>query len=79
LRLKKLRIEDRDAIYSIVKCQVDQLREANFVHGDLRLANIEVQPIDSAPGCNCQVLDFDWAGEFGDVHYPLYVYSSREV
>ncbi|KZT07205.1 uncharacterized protein LAESUDRAFT_620559, partial [Laetiporus sulphureus 93-53] len=45
---------------------VSKLWEANFVHGDLRDANILV----NADGTDFKVVDFDWSGAIGEARYP---------
>jgi len=42
------------------------LKEKSFVHGDLRCQNILLSGTSQFA-----VVDFDWAGEYGDVKYPL--------
>jgi serine/threonine protein kinase len=59
------------------------LKEAKFVHGDLRPNNLMIKVASASEGCIVQlrpasdpplpylkVIDFDWAGEAGAVEYP---------
>ncbi|KAG8987440.1 hypothetical protein FRB90_003342 [Tulasnella sp. 427] len=56
------------------------MKDRNMVHGDLRSNNIMVEvtekldPILSGDDqrVNLKVIDFDWAGYSGQVHYPLH-------
>jgi hypothetical protein len=48
---------------------VTKLEEGGFVHGDFRANNIMIK---SGEEESAMVVDFDWAGEDGKVHYPLY-------
>ncbi len=45
-----------------------ELHQANFVHGDVRDANIMVRK-DGKPGF--MLVDFDWSGIIGEVRYPI--------
>jgi serine/threonine protein kinase len=45
-----------------------KLEAGGFVHGDFRANNIMVNPDDEKLAV---LVDFDWAGEAGKVHYPL--------
>ncbi|KXN89199.1 hypothetical protein AN958_05902 [Leucoagaricus sp. SymC.cos] len=47
-----------------------ELHQANFVHGDVRDANIMVRK-DGKPGF--MFIDFDWSGTIGEVCYPINV------
>jgi hypothetical protein len=47
---------------------VDKLEAAGFVHGDFRAGNIMVKPGEEELA---GLIDFDWAGKAGEVHYPL--------
>ncbi|KAF5337703.1 hypothetical protein D9758_017346 [Tetrapyrgos nigripes] len=47
-----------------VKATIDQLHEAGFVFGDLRLPNVIFADGDT------KLIDFDWSGKEGDVFYP---------
>ena len=44
------------------------LHQAGYVHGDLRDTNLMVRK-DGQPGF--MLVDFDWAGEIGEVCYPM--------
>ena len=45
---------------------VETLKNNRYVHGDLRPQNL-LQLQDRS----VRVVDFDWAGDEGEVHYPL--------
>jgi hypothetical protein len=45
-----------------------KLEGEGFVHGDFRANNIMVKPGEEG---SAMVIDFDWAGKGGQVHYPL--------
>jgi hypothetical protein len=45
-----------------------KFHEKGFVHGDIRPANIMVAKNNVE--VRCKLVDFDWAGQFGEVRYP---------
>lgn len=54
------------------------LRGHSLVHGDLRLVNLMLEVDSNGTPCmdrddrvRMKVVDFDWAGKDGAVHYPL--------
>ncbi|KIK77136.1 hypothetical protein PAXRUDRAFT_835096 [Paxillus rubicundulus Ve08.2h10] len=53
-----------------VRSQLKTLHERNLVHGDIRDTNILVKRDDKT---KVMIIDFDWAGELGQVRYPPYV------
>lgn len=53
-----------------VRSQLKSLHERNLVHGDIRDTNIMVKTDDKT---KVMIIDFDWAGELGQVWYPPYV------
>jgi hypothetical protein len=59
-----------------VKKTVKLFHQKGFVHGDLRPANIFLKCHGSGDW-DCQIIDFDWAGEVGVATYPINVGSSR--
>ncbi|KAF5329833.1 hypothetical protein D9758_018346 [Tetrapyrgos nigripes] len=52
------------AAHSDIKAAINQLHEAGFVFGDLRLPNVIFV------GDGTKLIDFDWSGKEGDVCYP---------
>ncbi|KAF8584767.1 hypothetical protein K439DRAFT_1345081 [Ramaria rubella] len=56
-----------NTIHGMVSNVVDKFHNANFVHGDVRDANILV-PIDGANVV--KFVDFDWGGKVQEVRYP---------
>jgi thiamine kinase-like enzyme len=53
---------------------VTKLEEGGFVHGDFRANNIMIR---SGEEESAMLIDFDWAGEDGKVHYPLFRNHTR--
>jgi len=49
---------------------IETLRSENYVHGDLRTNNIMVRTDVIGNSVDLRVIDFDWAGEAGQVRYP---------
>ncbi|KAF5316411.1 hypothetical protein D9619_006304 [Psilocybe cf. subviscida] len=47
---------------------VDGFHKEGFVHGDLRCANI----LSNKSGDEVWLIDFDWGGRDGEVHYPIW-------
>ena len=56
--------------------KVTSLHQANYVHGDVRGANILVAK-DGAPGF--KLVDFDWSGKIGEAQYPMNVYRGLRL
>ena len=49
---------------------IETLRSENYVHGDLRTNNIMIRTDVTGNSVDLKVIDFDWAGEAGQVCYP---------
>lgn len=70
----------REAIGRTLKNILALLHEHGAVHGDFRANNIMIEldssksnlqtPADAARKVNVKVVDFDWAGQAGEVFYP---------
>ena len=60
---KSLPVDTRENI----EAGLNKLHQANFVHGDVRKANIMVRKDGKA---GFMLVDFDWAGIVGEVRYP---------
>lgn len=68
------------AIRSTLRKVLDILERNGFVHGDMRANNIMIQVKSNQPtpsatkenGVNLKLIDFDWAGKTGEVHYPAH-------
>ena len=58
------------SLYEPIKEKVVALHQRGYVHGDLRDTNLMVRK-DGAP--EIILFDFDWAGEIGEVRYPINV------
>ena len=58
------------SLYEPIKEKVVALHQQGYVHGDLRDTNVMVRK-DGAP--ELMLFDFDWAGEIGQVRYPINV------
>jgi len=56
----------KDALEKIIAA----LDEKKYVHGDLRSNNIMIQTDGMDKSVDLKVVDFDWAGKAGQVHYP---------
>lgn len=50
--------------------KVTRLHQERFVHGDIRTTNIMVKKDGSS---RIMLIDWDWAGEIGEVRYPMNV------
>ena len=62
---------DLDSVAAEVKVLKEWLLLGSFVHGDLRSPNLMIRRSGADPTLSLlQVVDFDWAGAEGDVHYP---------
>ncbi|KAF8152649.1 hypothetical protein B0H34DRAFT_727028 [Crassisporium funariophilum] len=64
-------------VIDAVKAGVSALHGDDFVHGDIRDANIMIAdaPDGAAEGERVKFLDFDWAGKAGEVRYPMHLGS----
>ena len=49
---------------------ITALDEKSYVHGDLRSNNIMIRTDVMDKSVDLRVIDFDWAGEAGQVRYP---------
>jgi hypothetical protein len=58
------------AHYEPIKEKIVALHQQGYVHGDVRDTNLMVRK-DGKPGF--MLFDFDWAGEIGNVRYPINV------
>jgi RIO-like serine/threonine protein kinase len=62
---------DEDALNDVYREQLLRvqtvLKRSEFVHGDLRAPNVCVQEKNMM----VYIVDFDWAGKAGEVHYPV--------
>lgn len=58
-------------VKAAVRAAIEYLHEQNMVHGDVRPPNILIEEGEGAEESRVRVLDFDWAGEAGKVHYPF--------
>ena len=56
----------QEAVYGII----EKLESKNYVHGDLRSNNIMIRTDVKEKSMDLRVIDFDWAGEAGQVRYP---------
>jgi hypothetical protein len=56
------------AIRKRLEVILTKLNAGGVVHGDFRANNIMVKPGEEE---SAVLLDFDWAGKAGEVHYPL--------
>ncbi|KAK0458356.1 uncharacterized protein EV420DRAFT_394133 [Desarmillaria tabescens] len=59
----------REAVRGAVRILHDQ----SFVHGDIRTPNIVIVDGAGDEGERMRIVDFDWAGEQGEVRYPLHL------
>ena len=48
-----------------LRTAIQTLHDANFVHGDLREPNVLI-----TEDGDMKIIDFDWCGKEGEVHYP---------
>ena len=53
-----------------VREKLTSLHQAGYVHGDIRATNIMVKKNGEQ---GIMLLDFDWAGEIGEIRYPMNV------
>ncbi|KAH9935458.1 uncharacterized protein B0H18DRAFT_1082234 [Fomitopsis serialis] len=61
-----------DGAREVVRQAIALLHEHDMVHGDIRPPNILIEGDgDDGWGLRTKIIDFDWAGEAGKVHYPL--------
>ncbi|KIK78612.1 hypothetical protein PAXRUDRAFT_16777 [Paxillus rubicundulus Ve08.2h10] len=62
-----------DGCLGRIKDQLIQLHGDGFVHGDIRSTNIVVSKDET----KFMILDFDWAGKFGETRYPMNVNTTE--
>ncbi|KAH7904758.1 hypothetical protein BJ138DRAFT_1018649 [Hygrophoropsis aurantiaca] len=80
-RFRKYRplVSDIQPLEQAVTGFIHELHAEGYVHGDLRDANLFVRDIgEEATSTDFVLLDFDWAGQAGQVHYPMHV-NRREI
>jgi len=58
-------------IMDTIKNATEQLHSAGYVHGDLRSTNILIHYLNTASLPTVRFVDWDWAGEHGQVKYPI--------
>ena len=61
---------DRTRLQEAVDGIIEKLELKNYVHGDLRSNNIMIRTDVKEKSMDLRVIDFDWAGETGQVRYP---------
>jgi hypothetical protein len=72
LRGVALPLQLRHVVKTKVLDIVRTLHNNGFVHGDIRDANILLDRDTLSPdGCSVHLIDFDWAGNIGEVTYPM--------
>jgi len=61
---------DRTRLQEAVDDIIEKLKSKNYVHGDLRSNNVMIRTDVIEKSVDLRVIDFDWAGEAGQVRYP---------
>jgi len=61
---------DRTQLQEALDSIIEKLESKNYVHGDLRSNNIMIRTDVMDESVELKVVDFDWAGEVGQVCYP---------
>jgi len=61
---------DRTQLQEALDGIIEKLQLKNYVHGDLRSNNIMIRTDVIEKSVDLRVIDFDWAGEAGQVCYP---------
>ena len=61
---------DRTQLQEALDSIIEKLEPKNYVHGDLRSNNIMIRTDVMDKSVELKVVDFDWAGEAGQVCYP---------
>ncbi|KAI0750492.1 hypothetical protein C8Q74DRAFT_1361750 [Fomes fomentarius] len=65
-------------VFGEVSMAVELLHDAGLVHGDLRRPN--VMAVEREPGrMGAMLLDFNWAGEDGEVRYPALLNQRGQI
>jgi len=59
-----------------IHSRVTSLHRHGMVHGDIRDTNIMVK---TDGGLEFMLVDYDWAGPVGQVHYPRFLNTDREL
>ncbi|CAG8606076.1 6988_t:CDS:2, partial [Paraglomus occultum] len=60
-------------VMSLLGQDFQPLSEAGYVHGDLRGPNIMVSFGQESNKVQVKLVNFDWAGQHGDMHYSLFM------
>jgi len=60
---------NRTQLQEVVDSIIEKLGSKNYVHGDLRSNNIMIQSNMMDKSVDLRVIDFNWAGEAGQVRY----------
>ena len=86
---RKFRREDEGAYSELelpshvrdrIQAAIVILHGADLVFGDLRRPNVLLRSKDKGiQGMGATLVDFDWAGEVGQVHYPLLLNQSGDI
>ncbi|KAG5727061.1 hypothetical protein E4T56_gene20301 [Termitomyces sp. T112] len=64
--------ELQEKVKNKVKSIVQTLHQNGFVHGDIRAANLLIDPASlKSDDVQVHLIDFDWAGRAGEVRYPI--------
>jgi len=58
----------RNSLLKRIEAILECLGTAGMVHGDFRMANVMLKPGEEE---RAVLIDFDWAGEVGEVKYPV--------
>jgi len=61
---------DRTQLQEALDSIIGKLELKNYVHSDLRSNNIMIRTNVKEKSVDLRVIDFDWAGEAGQVCYP---------
>lgn len=65
-----------DNLMEAIRSHVVRLHQNHMVHGDIRDTNIMVKRSGSL---EFMLVDFDWAGTAGEVHYPRFLNTDPEL
>jgi len=63
-------MEYLDPLRESLRNVLNALESRSYVHGDLRPNNFMVGIDEATEEIEVKVIDFDWAGEAGEVYYP---------
>lgn len=61
--------EQKARLRAEIRSRLTELHQENFVHGDVRDANVMVK----RDRLEWKLVDFDWSGKIGEVRYPMNV------